>query len=151
MLFVKTRTGQSTVHGTGLFATQFIPKGSLIWRYAAGHDQLLTREEFETLPDDERRDWERFAYVSRFTGLLVRSGDDYVFMNHSHDPNVGVSPVFESPEGCDVALRDIMPGDELLFDYRWFGEDPCCHPEESRLPAFEDFAYADRVASAAGR
>jgi len=130
MLFVKTNKGKSAVHGTGLFAAQLIPKGSVIWRYVAGHDTVLSREQFEKLEPAERLAWEQFAYVSRFTGMLVCSGDDYVFMNHSHDPNVGVAPIFEQPEGYDIALRDIQPGEELLFDYRCFGEDPCCHPGE---------------------
>lgn len=139
MLLVKTIISKSFVHGTGLFATEFIPQGTIVWRYVAGYDYILTREEFEILAGEERREWECFAYVSRFTGLLVRSGDNYVFMNHSHSPNIGVSPIFEEPEGCDIALHDIMPGEELLFDYRWFGEDPCCNPENLRLPEYKYF------------
>ncbi len=141
MLLVKTRKGKSTVHGTGLFAEQFIPKGTIIWRYVAGHDAILTREQYEGLGREEKEGWQRFAYVSRFTGLLVCSGDAYVFMNHSHRPNVGVSPRFEPPEGVDVALCDINPGDELLFDYTWFGEDPCCCPEHGRLPEDIDVVF----------
>ncbi len=151
MLFVKTRKGRSAVHGTGLFATEFIPKGTVIWRYAAGYDKILTREEFERLGPEDRGAWERFAYVSRFTGLLVYSGDEYVFMNHSHDPNVGVSPVFEAPEGFDIALRDIQAGEELLFDYTWFGEDPCCQPQHGRLPEDIDLVLLPFPSTAAAR
>lgn len=151
MLFVKTRKGKSNVHGTGVFADQFIPKGTVIWRYVAGHDQAMSREQYEKLEGAEKLGWEHFAYVSRFTGMLICSGDDYVFMNHSHDPNVGVAPHFEPPEGYDIALRDILPGEELLFDYRWFGEDPCCRRGEKRLPSHESFAFEDRAVSARGR
>lgn len=139
MLLVKTHIGPSPVHGNGVFADQFIPKGTIIWRFSAGHDECLTYAEFEALPPGERMARIRCGYVSRFTGNVITAGDNYTCTNHSHHPNIGVSPVFEPPEGCDIALRDIQPGEELLFDYTWFGEDPCCRPEEGRLPAPETF------------
>lgn len=134
MLIVKTRIGPSRIHGTGLFTLERIPKDGVIWRYRQGFDLRMSREEFIVSARHVREDWLRFAYVSRFSGLLVRSADDYVWMNHSHEANVGVSPIFEPPEGYDIALRDIEAGEELSFDYSWFGEDPCCRPEVERLP-----------------
>jgi hypothetical protein len=134
MLLIKTRTGKSTVHGTGLFAAERIPKGTIIWRYDRARDMRMTRHELSLMPERIRVEWDRFAYVSRFTGLIVRAGDDYGYINHSHEPNIEVSPRFERPEGCDMALREILAGEELFFDYTWFGEDPCCHPRDHRLP-----------------
>lgn len=136
MLFVKTSLRPSRIHGTGLFADVFIPKGSVIWRFVEGYDSALTRIEFESLDDALREEWERFAYVSRFTGDLIRSGGTYVWMNHSHSPNIDtrVDSHPPHPEGCDFALCDIEKGDELTFDYRWFGEDPCCYHDLGRLP-----------------
>lgn len=139
MLLVKTTRGPSKVHGIGLFAAERIPIGTTVWRYVAGHDMLLSREQFEALAPAEKLAWEKFAYVSRFSGMLVCSGDDYVFMNHSHKPNIVVAPFLEPPEGCDIAMRDIEAGEELLFDYTWFGEDPCCRPDQPRLPLLAAF------------
>jgi hypothetical protein len=141
MLFVRTRLGiHDSIHGIGLFAAQDIARGSLIWRFAAGFDEVMSHARLMELRASERADVMRFGYVSRFTGLIVISGDDYVYMNHSHRPNVGVSPLFEGPEGMDIALRDIRNGEELLFDYTWFGEDPCCRQSEPRLPPLESFS-----------
>lgn len=136
MLLVRTVLGPSTIHGTGIFARVFIPKGHVIWRFEEGYDLSLDRSGFEALSPDEKSEWERFSYVSRFTGRIIRSADDYVWMNHSHTPNIGtkLDPFRPAVEGCDFALRDILRGEELTFDYTWFGEDPCCHGEIGRLP-----------------
>lgn len=144
MLLVKTRIGPSQVHGNGVFAEEFIPKGTVIWRFVQGFDEALTYSHFMELPNEERLSRMRCGYVSRFTGMVITAGDNYVCTNHSHQPNIGVSPNWEAPEGCDIALRDVQPGEELLFDYCWFGEDPCCRPEESRLPPLEKFAAIAR-------
>jgi SET domain-containing protein len=151
MLLIRTFVAKSTVHGTGLFAAEAVPKGKTVWRFDRGRDLRMTRDELALFPEPVRADWERFAYVSRFTGLIVRAGDDYGFINHAHDPNIGVSPAVELPEGRDIALRDIAPGEELFFDYTWFGEDPCCRPELGRLPADIDAVFPSLRAGSPAR
>ncbi len=41
MLLVKTKIGQSNISGIGVFADEFIPKGTVIWRYQEGFDQMI--------------------------------------------------------------------------------------------------------------
>ena len=38
MLLVKTRTGRSPIHGTGLFAAEPIAKGTAVWRFTPTFD-----------------------------------------------------------------------------------------------------------------
>ena len=62
-------------------------------------------------------DLESSKYCYRFSGDLVhfcqnkRIVTDYI--NHSKSPNVLIYM------GCTIALRDIVPGEEILADYRF--------------------------------
>jgi len=51
MLLVKTKIKESKIHGIGLFADQFIPKGTEIWKFTSGFDQKFTREQILNFPD----------------------------------------------------------------------------------------------------
>ncbi len=49
MLLVKTKIGQSKIHGIGIFAEQFIPKGTVIWKFMSGFDLKVSKEQLEKL------------------------------------------------------------------------------------------------------
>ena len=51
MLLVKTRLAPSTIHGIGLFADEFIPKGTEVWKFVPGFDLALSVDEVESLPE----------------------------------------------------------------------------------------------------
>jgi SET domain-containing protein len=51
MVLVKTKVKESPIHGLGLFADQFIPKGTEIWRFTPGFDQKFTREQILASPE----------------------------------------------------------------------------------------------------
>ena len=44
MLLVKTTLGTSKISGIGLFANQFIPKDTIIWKYTDGVDLKISDE-----------------------------------------------------------------------------------------------------------
>ncbi|HEY9586021.1 MAG TPA: hypothetical protein VJJ27_00060 [Candidatus Paceibacterota bacterium] len=50
MLLIKTKVKSSKIHGLGLFADQFIPEGTEIWRFTPGFDQKFTGEQLLALP-----------------------------------------------------------------------------------------------------
>jgi hypothetical protein len=50
MLLVKTYLGKSKLHGLGVFAGQFIRKGTKIWRFVEGFDRFYTLKQFARLP-----------------------------------------------------------------------------------------------------
>lgn len=120
MMLVETVTKQSSIHGLGLFADQFIAEGTPTWRFVPGIDQAIHPERIEQIPDLSREWFKRYAYLDIKTGLYVLCADDARYMNHSDSPNVtgdyDLDPVF----GVDVAARDIEEGEELTCDYRTF-------------------------------
>jgi hypothetical protein len=54
MILVKTQLGPSTVHGLGLFAAEFIPKGTVIWEFREGVDHRIPKELVDELPEPAR-------------------------------------------------------------------------------------------------
>lgn len=91
-------TGPSTIHGTGVFATAPIREGDVIGRYEG--DPTTDDGPHVLWVETDDGDWEGIDG----TGVLR-------FLNHSRTPNVE----FDGPELS--ALRDIAPGEELLFHY----------------------------------
>jgi len=44
MLQVKTYVKESKIHGNGLFAKEFIPKGTIIWKFDSRLDTKISEE-----------------------------------------------------------------------------------------------------------
>ena len=109
MLLVKTYLDKSTIEGIGVFANEFIPKGTVIWRFNSHLDRILYEQDtFSKL------EWEflnRYAYYDKQLNNWILPADNDRFTNHSDNPNTG-------PEKEDViALKDIQKGDEITIDY----------------------------------
>jgi len=116
MMLIKTRVALSTIHGMGLFAVEFMPRGTSIWRFEPGFDREFTPEQFAALPPEAQAHLRWFAYVDRQSGAWVLNGDHACFMNHSADPNTG-APNDARPPVVTVARRDIGAGEELTCNY----------------------------------
>lgn len=119
MMLVKVKAGPSALHGLGIFAVDFIPKGTPIWRFEAGFDRAFTAAEFAALPPLAQAHLRQHAYPDATTGNWILSGDLTIFMNHSSPPNTGALPGAVEPV-TTVALRDIATGEELTCDYYAF-------------------------------
>jgi uncharacterized protein len=117
MLLVETELRRSDRHGLGVFAAQFIPAGTIVWEYREGFDTRVSRGFVEQLPPIAQRAMRH--YSAYWAGGFVISADDSRFLNHSEKPNLRT---LADPD-CDVAIRDIYPGEELLEDYREFDEE----------------------------
>ncbi len=123
MLLVKTKIGPSRIHGIGLFADQFISKGTPIWRLTPGLDFKLTEEELLKLPKLARECIIHYCYYSVVDNCYVLPFDDARFFNHSENPNVASVDLPDDPEGMEIASRDIQPGEELVCDCKEFDVD----------------------------
>ena len=118
MLLVKTKIAPSKIHGIGLFADQFISKGTIVWKFVPGFDMKFTQEEIETLPQTAREFLSTYDYVSNRTGYHVLCIDNARFYNHSKTPNTtDIELEGTDEEGGDVAVRDIQVGEEITYDY----------------------------------
>jgi SET domain-containing protein len=116
MMLVKTRAAPSKIHGLGLFAQEFIPKGTPVWRFEPGFDHDFAPEQFATLPPLARLHTRWFCFVSRENGHIILSGDHACFINHSTDANTGTLPDAPPPV-TTVARRDIGVGEEITCNY----------------------------------
>ena len=116
MMLVRTRVAPSAIHGLGLFAVEFVPRGTSIWRFEPGFDREFAPVQFAALPAEAQAHLRWFAYADRESGAWVLSGDHACFMNHSADPNTGAR-ADATPPIVTVARRDIGAGEELTCNY----------------------------------
>ena len=85
MLLVKNKIAQSKIHGIGLFADEFIPKGTEIWRFTPGFDQKFTREQILNFPDLLQIYAYKYCWRSKKSGLYCLSSDNDKYFNHKED------------------------------------------------------------------
>ncbi len=111
MLLVDARAGLSEVHGIGLIAQEFIPKGTRIWTFQEGFDLVIPEDELSELSEPARDQVIWYAYYEKSTKEYILSSDDDRFTNHSDTPN-------STNIGEDTyAIVDIEPGVEITWDY----------------------------------
>ena len=115
---VPTYTAPSDIAGTGVFASQHIPAGAVVWRFDHRCDDVMTVAEFRSLKPLLQRRTEHFDYYDQRTGMWVISGDDTCYVNHSPNPNLIADYSDSNPFGAEIAARDIKAGEELTDDYR---------------------------------
>jgi hypothetical protein len=120
MLVVKTSIGKSDIHGIGLFADQFIPKGTVVWEFDKQFDIFFTSTEVEYMSDLQKELIKHFAYFSPQSSKYVYSIDNTRFINHSINPNIAdeITYVSSNEEFPCIAIRDINIGEEITVDYR---------------------------------
>ncbi len=111
---------RSRIQGRGVFATRVIREGERIIEYTGA---LITNEEADAQCDDEsmrRHHTYLFGVDDRYTVDGARGGNEARFINHSCEPNC--ESVIVRRRIYIHALRDIEPGEELLYDY-WYTTD----------------------------
>ena len=99
--------------GYGVFATEFVPKGTLVYvqdalevRLHPGDPRIIDPALFPLI--------ERYSY-SDSSGNRIISWDLAKYVNHCCDANT-----LSSGYGFEIAVRDIVPGEEITDDYGLF-------------------------------
>ncbi len=125
MLMVKTKIKESTILGAGmgLFASQFIAKGTVMWRFCPGYDLIVPKDDLLRFSEESRAQFLNYCYFNKKTKHFILCGDDERFINHSENPNVIQSETGDEIEGVELAARDIQIGEELFVNYYEFDED----------------------------
>ena len=118
MLLVRTTIGPSTIHGIGIFAAEFIAKGTIIWQFQPGFDLKLSPDALGRLSPAALAQALNYSYVE--DGAYILCADDARFFNASRTPK-GTSGGLNS---YTIAARDIAEGEELTEDYRAFDDGP---------------------------
>src|SRR6185503_11408382 len=96
MLLVRTHLAPSSIHGIGLFATESITQGTLMWKLHPKIDVFFTDEELEALPELVQKMLDDHIYEMAGLPYWVLDGDASRYMNHSRQPNMGpAGDVFE--------------------------------------------------------
>ncbi len=124
MLLVKTKIRSSDIAGTGLFADQFIPKGTCIWKFKEGFDMRVNKDYPDTLEGPAKVFFKTYAYQNPKTLNYVLCADNARFFNHSDMPNTDCVYNPDDEDTMDVAARDIQAGEELTIDYTKFDASP---------------------------
>jgi hypothetical protein len=99
--------------GRGIFATSFIPKGTLTY--------VKDALEIEIQPDDPRLDdprlseiIETYSYIDE-RGIRIISWDNAKYVNHCCRCNT-----MSTGYGFEIAIRDIEAGEEITDEYGMF-------------------------------
>jgi uncharacterized protein len=121
MLLVKTYIGQSSINGMGLFADQFIPKGTVIWRFNPDLDRIYPKSMVKDMEDSFLKSFlKRYCYLDedKKKPYYVLCVDDARFMNHSDNPNTSNGDGDQT-----INNRDIQPSEEITCNYYEIDDD----------------------------
>ena len=96
--------------GHGVFATTFIPMGSIV--YVKDAMEIIVREEDTLFLDRRYRDHiEKYSYTEA-DGCKVLSWDLAKYVNHACESNT-----LSTGYGFEIAIRDIHKGQQVTDDY----------------------------------
>lgn len=115
MMMVETELRGSPIEGIGVFLTQDVPRGTLLWKFDSRIDRVFCEEEIDSLPPATAGFIRRFSTWHAESGLWILCGDHGRHFNHSDTPNTVSAGI---GFGDDYAAVDLKAGDELTSDYR---------------------------------
>ncbi|MCF7975515.1 MAG: SET domain-containing protein-lysine N-methyltransferase [Phycisphaerae bacterium] len=101
------------VLGYGVFATDFIPKGTITFAKDP-FDVEVTPEQFDAMSELLKNQTERYSYMDE-RGIRIVSWDLAKYVNHRCNCNT-----LSTGYGFEIAIQDIQPGDEITDDYGLF-------------------------------
>jgi uncharacterized protein len=99
--------------GYGLFATQDIPKGTMVYV----RDELehaISQEDFLKYSNPIQNQIEKYSYIDE-KGDRIVSWDFGKYVNHNCQPNT-----ISTGYGFEIAIRDIKKGEEITDEYGIF-------------------------------
>ena len=113
---MNVRTGQSRIHGTGVFAEQAFAPGETIIEYAGERISHAEADRRGTLNSTED-DGHTMLFILNDDTVIDGNvnGNEARYINHSCDPNC--EAVIDDDAVLIEAVRPIQPGEELFIDY----------------------------------
>ena len=114
MMLVETELRPSGIHGTGVFLTEPVAAGTVVWRFDSRIDRVYSEAEVAGLPPIAREFLRTYSTWHATTQLWVLCGDNGRHFNHSDTPNTVSDGI---AFGEDTALADLPAGTELTSDY----------------------------------
>ena len=129
MLLVKTYLNKSKIQGIGLFADEFISKGTIVWKFVSGFDFALKKKDLNKLPEIAKSWVLRYGYYHENEGGYVICVDDARFFNHSENPNTD-----DTTKIGTIAKKDIKKGEEITCNYLDFDDDAKLKLSNKKIP-----------------
>jgi SET domain-containing protein len=114
MLVVKNRLASSSIHGLGVFADEFIPSGSVIWKWYDGIDGKTNIKTIKSLPLACQDFFNVYGWSEN--GIYKYCIDNQKYINHSNTPNC----VLIDGGNTGIANKNIDIGEEITEDYKSF-------------------------------
>jgi SET domain-containing protein len=114
MMLVETELRPSNIHGIGVFLTEPVAAGDVIWQFDSRIDRVYSETEIASLPERLQRFLRTYSTWHEGVELWVLCGDNGRHFNHSVTPNsISDGIAF----GVDRAAMDLPAGTELTADY----------------------------------
>ena len=114
MFHIKTKLGESSIHGIGLFTDEDISEGDVIYVANLSIDLILSDDKFLSLSNDEKETIQNYGYFDKTLKKWHLSFDDVRFCNHALNANMTLR------NGKLIAKKDISKGEELTQNYSEF-------------------------------
>ncbi len=115
MMLVPTYLDKSPIHGIGIFARDFIPKGTRVWQFTPDFDQVFSEEALAALPEVQREPILFYGYIEPGIEGTVLCCDNARHFNFAEDPNCGSGDHVFLGYISTYALRDIAAGEEMTY------------------------------------
>jgi SET domain-containing protein len=117
MMMIPVEVRKSEIHGSGIFALQSIHRDQVLWQFAPGLDNNMSRYAVE-YAEPRARDFikERGYYNAKHAHWVVCCDEAqfWNFPNRGEDPNCILGGE-QDGEHMILAARDIVPGEELTI------------------------------------
>lgn len=117
MLLPSIVVKESQIQGLGLFATQDIPRGCIVW-HPCRQCKVWSLEDVGRLSEAQLQYLDEYGYRLASGGIFLPCSNTHL-MNHACD-----AAVLDFGLDFGVAVRAIRAGDEIKCDYRTFVNDP---------------------------
>lgn len=89
MLLVPCYLAPSKIEGLGVFSSQKILKGDIVWAFDERFDRLIPKSEIHMAPEHLQLFFERYCYeMPNAPDSLALDADEGRFMNHADHPNL---------------------------------------------------------------
>ena len=124
MYLINVYVANSKVDGKGVFASEDIAEGNMIWKFETNYDLSVSLAEYESLSSLDKKKLKRIAYLSPTSNKYIYPpiNDPALFTNH-HDSEYNISAKVDltiSEEPFFVANRNILKGEEIINNYHQF-------------------------------
>jgi SET domain-containing protein len=117
MMLVPTYLDKSPIHGIGIFARDFIPRGTLVWEFTPDADQVFSAADLALLLPLQRETILFYGYIEPDREGVVLCCDNARHFNLLRGANCGSGDQSAHGYVSTLALRDIAAGEELTYPF----------------------------------